>query len=393
MVAIMAVFAASCAPPSGPDRPDPTVPVNPADPPGTVRYFGSDASWNRPAAELGRSTQYASYADRFWVASDLRGVTDPSARGQVDLLFGDYSVPIYDRRDATTTRRVFHAGWGWPGNLGPADAIPWNPEWKPAPGQDAIMLILDPDTGTNIELWAVQGPNWTSCVTLENLLAGFVGGKDLCVGAASVSTNADGTPTDVRSEFGATSMRGMGIEKLALVTRAEEVASGRIDHALAMSVGNTMFGPECDATAPGAGTDCGFFVAPATKVEHLDGPAKVCDTYDGAAPDARRSLTVPSGMRFALNMTDAQIDEWLASRNLAEPLRTTTRIFAVALRDYGWVIAETTCSGSVIETDGITNPETAAMWAELGVTRPEVGHGLLDGLFTRDRIVVINPTT
>lgn len=364
------------------------------DPPGTVRYFGPDAPWNLTAAQVGRSLRYAGYADRFWRAADLRGRDDPSFRGQVDVLFGDYSVPIYDRREATTEVRVFRTFWGWPGTIPTGGTIPWNPSWQPAGGTDATLLVVDPSTGSDIELWAIQRGNWSSCLTPENLLAGYVPDQDLCVGTANLITHADSRPVDVRRERGRTPVRGMGVEKLALLTRADEVASGRIDHALEMTVGNTMFGPACPGGPddPGAGVTCGFFLPPATKVEHAEGPAAVCSTEPGADEPAARTDTVPSGMRFALAMTDREIDAWLAGRQLAEPLRSTARIFAVALRDYGWMVAETSCAGASIETDGLTNPVTAATWARLGVTSPEVGATLLDGLFTRDRIVVLNPS-
>lgn len=361
------------------------------DPPGTVRYFGAEATWNRPVSELGRSTRYADYAERFWKASDLAGVNEPSQRGSVDVLFGDYSVPIYDRGEATTTIRVFTAGWGWPGTLRAGSQIPWNPAWRPAGGNDAMMIIFDPATGVTIELWSVQVANWSNCITVANLVAGFVAGEDLCVGSANVILGDEGDPVDVRIERGVTPVRGMGIEKLALLTRAAEVASGRIDHALEMTVGNTMFGPVCPADAPGAGTSCGFSLAPATKVEHPDGPADVCSTLPDSSTPVDRSLTVPSGMRFALDMSDSEIERWLANQDLPEPLRSTARIFAVALRDYGWIIAETSCTGASIETDGLTNPETAQQWERLGIEAVEDGHRLLDGLFTSERIVVVNP--
>ena len=362
-----------------------------ATPQGSVRHLGSTATWNRPVAELGASDRYASYADRFWSSATLAGWDDPSRRGRFDLTFGDYSVPIYDIRQATEAKRVFRASWGWPGTIPVGGTIPWNPSWQPAGGTDAMMLLLDPSTGIDIEIWAMQEDNWLSCVTVENMVAGFVGGTDLCVGTVNLITHDDGSVADYRVEPGTTPVRGMGIQKLALLTRADEVASGHIDHALEMSIYNTMFGPECSAGDPGAGTESGFYLPPATKVEHAAGPTPSCGGAGMKDVAEDRLRTVPEGMRFALDMTDSEIDAWLDGTGYGETVRSTARIFAVALREYGWIVAETSCYGVGIETDGLTNPETAAVWNRLGVTDPVESARLLDGLFTRERIYVVNP--
>jgi len=208
--------------------------------------------------------------------------------------------------------------------------------------------------------------------------------NDLCM--AGVTYHAE----SYRTRPGTYSERGMGIEKLALITTADEVASGAIPHSLEMTVFNTMFGgPSCSPDAPGAGVDCGFFLPPSTKVEWPNGYNGTCGANNIPTTSAMRSRTVPEGMRFALDITDAQINAWLDSRGYAGAKRETARIFAVGLRDYGWIIAETGCWGAAIETDGVQNPEAAAKWRALGVD--ETSGNLLHGLLTRENIYVVNP--
>ncbi len=45
--------------------------------------------------------------------------------------------------------------------------------------------------------------------------------------------------------------------------------------------------------------------------------------------------------RFALDITDAEIESWLDSRGYQNAKRRTAAIFARALRDYGWMITDT----------------------------------------------------
>lgn len=378
-------------------------PITPSDlstttlrPDGSIRFFGPDAPWNRTAAELGRATDGQEYAKRWFDYATLASWTDPKRRGEVDLQFAQYAVPIYDAATATTTKRVFRANYGYAGNIPLGGEVPWSDEWKVSQGTDRIMIVVDYRSGHWWEYWALED-NKTVCLTPENLAAGF-GFDDLCAGTANQITEDDGTPADVRTTQTRFDGRGMGIPKLAMVTRADEVASGRIQHALEMTVYNTMWGPACDpiddGSAKGAGSTCGFYVEPATKLEWSKGPPSVCGDNGLDASTLNRRRTVPEGMRFALDISDAEIDAWLDSRGYEGALRNTARVFAVALRDYGWVIAETSCFGAAIETDGIANPLTAARWAELGMTDPTQAAQLLQGgLFTEDRVYVVAPGT
>jgi hypothetical protein len=364
----------------------------------TGRFFSATASWNQPVSAFGASTALASYADRFWVNSNFGGIANPALRGTVDVSFNDYSVPIYDAAAATTTVRLFQAGFaqalGIPfTNIAIGDSIPWNPSWRPGTGNDRIMAIIDHTTGRTWELWDAYdhpfncldwwGPNARAGYDLTNA-------NDLCIGSAVTYTNlmtaTDGTTTNDR---------GMGINKLALVTRADEVASGGINHALEMTVYNTMFGPLCSAgqlNTAAAGVDCAFSLPPATRVEYSTGPTLDCGVNTPEATPAARSRTVPEGIRFALNLTDTQISAWLDSRGYTGATRNTARIFAIGLRDYGWIIGESGCYGASIETDGLIDPVSRAKWSALGIQDSSTVGQLLHGLFTQSAIYVVNPS-
>ena len=143
------------------------------------------------------------------------------------------------------------------------------------------------------------------------------------------------------------------------------------------------------------GVDCGYAVAPATKLEWWNGASSMCGSIAQQNTAADRAKTVPEGMRFAINLTDAQIDAWLTSRGYTGAKRTTARIFAVALRDYGWITSDTSCWGASVSVDGIANPRSAARWNALGIDQfGPTGDTLLDGLITSaDQVRAIRPPT
>ncbi len=385
----------SVAPPTtGPTGPPPTLPGG-ASAFDLRRPFAPEVAWNRPVSELGRSTEYAEYAERFWKYSNYGAWNDPTQRDDIYIQFRDYSTPIYDARTATGTKRAYFADFGYPPEPGYSIEIPWNESWREANGSDAMILMANPDTGEHWVVWAYQRNNPSTCLGLANLASGFTPFSDICVGGASKLVNEDGTVADYRTWNSTQNGRGMGIPKLALVTTPYEVRAGVIEHALEMTVFNTMFGPPCDAAqmaTDAAGSTCGFYVPPATRIEWFDKAPTDCGANNQPSTPAYRQKTVPEGMRFALDVSDEDIEAWLTERGYAEPLRSTARVFAVALRDYGWVIAETGCYGTSIEVDGMVNPDAKAIWESLGVVdTPEAG-SMLRGLFTQDRIYVVNPS-
>jgi hypothetical protein len=110
------------------------------------------------------------------------------------------------------------------------------------------------------------------------------------------------------------------------------------------------------------------------------------------ATPARTLQTVPEGIRFALNLIDRQISTWLDSRGYTGATRNTARIFAVGLRDYGWIIGETGCYRAAIETDGLIDPVSRAKRPAPGVQDSSTMGRLLDGVFTQSAIYVVHPS-
>jgi len=386
----------------------------PATTSGVRRFFGPGVPWNRPVDEVGIDTSRQDDATKLFryagaqgwdsLATPLAIGYDPATRGQWNVALRDYSVPIWDAAEATTTIRVFKSvdaqnqGLPWAGIEVGAE-IPWNPAWKVATGLDGIAAIVDHRTGRAWELYRPAGSR-TNLNCFDFLGPNFWAGFDLmnpnhtCWGSVNVYD-------DIYSTERTIDVRGMGINKLALVTRADEVASGGIHHALQLTVFNTMFGEECPESDPGAGISCAFRRSPATKVEHRTPGGGGCGANQLPATDPIRARTIAQGMRFRLNITDAGIEAWLDSRGYQGALRRTARVFAVALRDYGFYPgAETGCGQPHIETDGMMNPATKATWASLGITDQGYdqdadgmvdypGKDLLYGLITEDRLQVV----
>lgn len=366
--------------------------TKPAPPAPRLPWFALTASWNRPVSDFGPSPDLQQYAERLW---NFGGGAAPP--GTVNVAFGDYSVPVYPLSEATTTARVYQTTWAmelYDFGLPLGTRIPWNPAWRAGTGNDNILAIVDETTGRAWEIGGVGQAN-VNCASQANVAASTRANDwqsvYLCISGIrhydNLYTATDGSTVDGR---------GAGINKLALLTRAEEVRAGAIRHALEMTITSTMFGaPACDpirgTSAFGAGKSCGFFVSPATKLERLRPDTGCPGTQE--VSEAARSRTVPEGMRFALRISDAEIEQWLDSRGYVGPKRQTARVFAVALRDYGWIAAETGCWGMSIETDSVIGAQGAA-WAELGIVsdgRPYPHGDLLDGLFAPERIYVVTP--
>lgn len=299
---------------------------------GVDRPYGERAPWNVPVDGLARHPQSDELVRRFW--------QDGSDRpGNINLAFDDYTFPVYDAREAT--------GWfpvriEWGGNLDRRE-MPWNPAWQPAPGDDAQVIVLDPDYGIEWNLWQVSfDGKWVS------------------------ATNGTRIPGDYRSrELGYKPSRGAGIPYLAMLVRPHEIAAGRIAHALCMSLKNT---------------DGDRFFPPATKVEH---PGRVKNG-------------VPEGTRFVLAITDAELDGWLASlpEQLSPAGRDAARTIANALREYGWFITDTSGAAQIQFEARIS---AGSAWDELGLADNSEGaadlpRDLLDGLLSPERIYAIVPS-
>jgi hypothetical protein len=365
-----------------------------------VRPYGSTAPWNVPACGLSVWSKSDEYVSRIWYFGNglsAEPVEDDPNRWRISFglnELSDYTPPVYDAADATTTRRVrLRAGWPGGTNLEDDEVVPWNPAWRAARGTDASLLILDAAKGLEWNLWGVVQTDLNGLYNdLQCLGLGYDRSTHLCLGSAHHIRRMDGTPADYRTYTGNFPSRGVRIQFFAMVVRPEEVAAGEIRHALMMSANNTMFGPACTAEeldSPAAGSTCGFALAPAGGLEH-----QVCVACTAAGLSERefRERTVPEGIRFVHDISDAEIETWLDDRGYVGRTRETARIFAVALRDYGWLITDTggVASWSV---EGSANPATAAKWIALGIEGENpYGRDLLKGLIRKERLWVAEPS-
>lgn len=299
--------------------------------PSGQRPFGPLAPWNVPVAGLAPHPQSNTYRDRLW-----RGGSDRP--GNINLMFEGYTYPVYMASAATG---LFPVETEYRSNLN-GQTMPWNPSWRAATGSDGQVIVLDPATGREWDLWQVEFDGTTVLATNGNLVPGSYWTR----------------------EIGYAPSRGAGIPYLAMLVRPAEIEQGVIPHALSMPVRNP---------------DGASYVAPATKLE-------------------RRTAVVgvPEGMRFALQMDDVEVDRWVADLppELPPATRRAAAVIARALRDYGWFITDTTGSAHLQFEDRIT----AGMdWDRLGLGDRRVAgrsypRDLLDGLMRPERIVALVPS-
>lgn len=299
---------------------------------GPVRPYGPNAAWNVPVSRLARHPNPQQYIRRLWF--DAPG----EVPGNINLSFEDYTYPVYNARDATGTFEVRAAK---PSSF-EGNRIPWNPAWKPAPGEDGQVIILDPEKGTEWNLFQTRFKDGIVWVTAGSRVPGDYWTR----------------------EVGYRPSRGAGIPYLAMLVRPAFIRHGHIPHALSMVVRNT---------------DGAYVYPPATKLEH---PNRIVDG-------------LPEGMRFAIHASDRQIEAWIDSlpAELPAATRRSARIIARALREYGWFITDT---GGGAHLQFESRVSAGQVWDELGLGKIVVGdkeypRDLLDGLLKPENIVVLVP--
>lgn len=325
--------------------------------------------------------------------------------GKIPANWNDYSIPVYDVKEATqqVKVRLKNNYFGYNANIGGSwiespsynwnATVPWNPKWQPSWGNDAIVLIRDYEKGTEWFLWSVSrndmNPQYNNSIAncYAFALSKFISydaNTDLCVAGATVVRKSDFSIADTRSYNGnSPSSGGGGIQNSAGLTLPEEVEHGEIRHALKTAISNTGFGPTCpqnlDINSPDLANTCNTAVAPAGQYERSG--KKFADTPI--------NTSIPEGTRFAINITDQEIENWLDKRGYTGRKRETARIFAVAIREYGIIITDSSDIAASIQVAGGTNLETAKKWRNLGID--DDGKSFLYQLFTEDNLYVVEP--
>jgi hypothetical protein len=301
-----------------------------------ARPYGPNAAWNISVAGLPLHPESARFAKKIWNSR-------PDQPGNINCNFDEYTYPIYDVAQKTGNYPVIVRFSEWGSNL-IGKKIPFASNWLPGSGSDRQVIIIDPVTGCEWNLWRAKFSSGKIYIDNGNLVPGSYWTR----------------------ETGFRPSRGCGIPYLAMLVRPHEVAAGIIHHALSM---------------PLKGIHKSVFVAPATKT---DGPIAPYALTDG----------VPEGMRFALNVSDAEIESWVASLPLSSTGKQSARVIGRALRDYGWFITDNAGAATLQFED---RKATGAMWSNLGLSKvsangKEYPRDLLDGLMREERIYAVVPS-
>jgi hypothetical protein len=244
---------------------------------GLVHLFAPDGVWNKPLANDAR------------LAPDSAGLVHALASAVQHsgpwINTSRYSVPVYVVAADQAPVRVTVNGFFSPGDRGyrlqqDFASVPLPSNARPADGSDAQLVVYQPSTGTLWDFWRLQ----------KNLLGGWTagwGGK-----LVGVSTNAGIMPPG----YGATAT---GLPLLGGLMTIDELRSGHIDHALALSM-------------------------PDTRADTFVWPAQSTDGRGGAG-------TVPEGTRFRLP-ANLDID--------ALGLPPLTAMIAKAVQRYGAIVRD-----------------------------------------------------
>ena len=282
--------------------PRPTTTVAPAAAPtgvalgtGGVTPFSANSFWNTPlgadAAVAPNSQQLVNSFNQQWRDN----------YGTVGINTDDFSIPIYrvPAGQATVAVAIAPDCNSDAGLLEQIGAVPIPANAQPANGTDRSLVIWQPSTDTEWELWTAQRADdgsWSACW----------GGR---IENVSVAQGVFPFPYGVAAS---------GMSYLAGAIKASELHAGRIDHTLAVNVVHATKGTQ---------------VAPANRT---DG--------DSTDPDA-----IPEGTRFRL---DPSIDV----TKLGLPAGGVT--IARALQEYGMYVTDK--SGAVVLTGESSAPYVAA---------------------------------
>jgi hypothetical protein len=323
------------------------------------------ASFNRPASDFHVAPNSAALVHTLWCGT---GCGRRDGAENLNLTFSDFSYGVYSTvggdgfgAAADTTCTV----QGRKGEINElaGQTIPCNVKWRPSGGNwdgnfddDSQMIVLDPPTGRMWEFWhAVVDADRT-----------------IVADHARLDHDPHGDVLEYHSSSDAHSVgsRSANLAYLAMLPLPRELAIyGRFTHALPLLL------PVEDKG--------GSFVPPAFASD-----GDVYGVVDG----------IPTGTRFALRVTDADIDAWIEALPscVSDAGRATYRQIAIAMRDYGMVVVDNAGSAHVQFAD-VTNPAVYNQWHSRGVWPPvackykKFPRDALDGLIREDRLVALSP--
>jgi hypothetical protein len=308
------------------------------------RVGGPRAPFNIPVVEFGVHPENVKYRDRFWS-------TGADRPGNVNASRDEYTYPVVSVLDATTTIVVRSAN----GNVN-GKTIPWNPAWRASRGTDAQLIIVNPTDRP------VRGLHAFGEINLWQIRQGS---NPLQVSNGSIIPGSYRDRVDPWKPS-----RGIGRAYLEMLVMAEELKAGFVPHALSMPVKNP---------------DTTVAWWPAGKLERRTGV-----------------VGNPEGLRWYLKgITESVITGWLARFPNEPKLRAALRAIAVALSDsrsegFGCFLTDTSGAATIQLEDVVTGLPVYREIGWLGASGgsrtdsqgKRIPEDILDGLVTRDRIVV-----
>jgi hypothetical protein len=281
------------APPPPPPLPAPGL---------NARPYTAGSAWNTPIAAGAAADPHSAQLIAGLAPHDGGRVTSDPDQYTFPVYFADASTPRYN-----VPCRAYRCTVVSPSGTTTSDVLTGVPiplGARPAAGSDAQMIIIDPASGTEWDVWqaSFDGATWS-------------------VSNGSVyNINWDAMPTRYGS-------RGAGLPYYAGLIRPWEIAAGRIDHALAFAY-----------PAPASGR-C---VWPASKTDGNTGG-------DGAIPEGARLQLDP-------NLTDADF--------AAMGLNRTGMIIAHALQQYGMILIDHAGRPKIYVENLLVNPAAGYSWAD-----------------------------
>jgi len=271
------------------------------------RPYETGSAWNQPIGS-GTSLDPLSEAMVATIGLSANG-------GQLSSDPTQYSYPVYVA-DAATPRvtvtctgycSIVHPdGTREPSAKSMAD-VPVPDRARPSAGSDGQMIIIDPSTGYEYDVWQATrdaSGDWV----VRNM--------------SRYSVGWDGMPHQYVS-------RGAGVPYLAGLIRPHEIAAGEIRHAIA-------------------------FAYPFPAQGRCVWPASKTDGQSGL------SAALPEGARLQLDpdLTEADFDRWGLDR--------TGRIIARAMQRYGVILIDVAGRPKLYAEDLGTNPYATTTWADVG---------------------------
>lgn len=321
-----------------------------------------------PTAEIPWAVRSDDWSDRLWNFGCYAG-------RHLDSIFTDFGMlnPNYVQTfnpDDGHERRAFPRGGGHVPT--PAQSFACPLALRPGTGTDRQATVLL-KAGGYVNYWEISTPTTPGAFNPFDPCSQWSGEEDVgfnmeldaCVGTVEV------VPTN---EHGNASTMSPAVPMNVSVARLKDAAAGRFPYALAMTVSRN-----CGMSGPVAPPSIADVEDPSigTKYRAACSPARFL-TPSTTAPITQG---IPEAMRFAIVITDAEIQTWLDSRGYTGALRQTAQIFAVALRDFGLILTAFGGTATII-TDGDKN------WSTLGITK---NVDLLHGLITRERLYALRP--